>query len=281
MKTYSQGQLQALIMLLGDDDARTASVARNALRDAGESAVPFLQQASASADPQLRGRSRLLLEEVRTELLARRIAEYAEQDDSDMDLLEGALLVAEYAHPDLNGDEVRRFVEEAAEAVVSRLGSSFSDMDGLRALGTVLFDQYGLRGGSFSDPDESYINRVISRRTGLPISLAVVYTLVGRRAGLPVSGVNLPFFFLARYETECGPVFVDCYNRGRLLDRDDCEAIVTGGGGRFAEVQLRAEVPRYVLARMLSNLDRVYRGLKDENKAQTAVRFRNVLLREM
>jgi regulator of sirC expression with transglutaminase-like and TPR domain len=280
VRSYSPGELHALVILLGDDSPDTVSVARTALLEAEEVAVPFLEEAAASRDPQIRGRARLLLEDLRIRVLGRRLADYAGQDDAEMDLLEGALLLAEYAYPDLDWLAIRRFLDEASAAVRSRLGSHYTPADGLRELGHVLFDQYGFRGGKFSDPEESYLNRVIERRTGLPIALAVLYTLIGRRAGLPVSGVNLPFFFVARYETDDGPVFIDCYNRGRLLTRGDCAAIVTGGGGRFAEVQLRAEVPRHILTRMLTNLENVYRSMKAEKQTEAVIRFRGILLGE-
>lgn len=280
MQTYTPGELQALVVLLGDDDNRTMAVAKEALLSVRERAVPYLHDAAGSADPQLRGRARLLLEELRVALLTDRIAAYADQDDDAMDLLEGALLLAEYAHPWLDRQAVEQRLTEMAAAVRDRLPGQFSPTGGLRVLGSVIFGQYGFRGGSYSDPDESYLDTVLARRTGLPISLAVLYTLVGRRAGLPVSGVNLPFFFLARYETDGGPVFVDCYNRGRLLTRDDCAAIVASGGGKFADVQLQAEVPRYILARMLTNLERVYRDRREQVRADMVVRFRSLLLGE-
>lgn len=280
MRTFTPGQLQALVLLLGDDDHRTASVARETLLTARDGAIPYLTEAAASAEPLLRGRARLLLEEVRVALLEERLVAYAAQDDAEMDLLEGALLLAAYEHPWLDATAVEAKLDRMAAAVKERLPDGFSPTIGLRVLGAVLFGQFGFRGGSYADPDMSYLDSVLERRMGLPISLAVVYTLVGRRAGLPVSGVNLPFFFLARYETDGGPVFVDCYNRGRLLTRDDCAAIVASGGGQFADVQLQAETPRYILARMLTNLERVYRDRREQARAETAARFRGLLLGE-
>ena len=219
MRAFSERELQALIVLLGDDDGPTAAVVRGALLEAGEAARPHLEEAQQSADAQVRGRARLLMEELRLAELGRRVAEYAALDDERMDLLEGALLVAEYAHPNVDRTAAHQFIEGAAAMVRARLNHPLGAQDGLAAMTSVLFDRLGFRGGKFADPDESYLNRVIERRTGLPVSLSVAYVLVGQRSGLPVSGVNLPHFFVARYETEDGPVFVDCFQGGRLLSR--------------------------------------------------------------
>jgi hypothetical protein len=121
-----------------------------------------------------------------------------------------------------------------------------------------LFGTLGFRGNTehYEDPDNSYLDCVLARRTGIPITLSVVLIEVGRRLGVPIVGIGMPGHFLARDE-ESGR-YCDAFARGRLLDRDGCAAIfaaVTRGAVAFDESVLVPVTPVQVLARMLTNLE--------------------------
>jgi regulator of sirC expression with transglutaminase-like and TPR domain len=95
---------------------------------------------------------------------------------------------------------------------------------------------------------------VLDSRKGIPISLTLVYMLVGQRAGAPVEGVNLPGHFLARH----GSVLFDPFHQGRVLGRRDCEEILRRQNQRLEDWHLAAATPRQMLTRILANLLYVY-----------------------
>jgi regulator of sirC expression with transglutaminase-like and TPR domain len=131
-------------------------------------------------------------------------------------------------------------------------------LDGLRAL---LFRDLGFggNGDDYYDPANSWLDDVIERRVGIPITLAVVMLEVGRRIAVPLWGVSMPGHFLVRDKVD-PDVFVDPFARGRVLDRDGCVArfhAVQGPGSMFDDAFLEPVGKRAILARMLANLETV------------------------
>ena len=192
---------------------------------------------------------------------------YAAQPDGSLDLLTGALLIAADAYPGLDQDEVVRQLEELAEPL-SRRG--LADLPGraqARALGDYLGLACGFRGNAedYYQPENSFLNDVLARRVGIPISLAVVYVEVARRVGVRASGVGFPGHFLVRVEDADRPVVVDPFNGGAILAQTDLAALLEKSGyrGPFAPAMLDPAPARHVIARMLMNLRGIYAARGD------------------
>jgi regulator of sirC expression with transglutaminase-like and TPR domain len=125
-----------------------------------------------------------------------------------------------------------------------------------------LSDEVGLRGNAedYYDPRNSYLNEVLDRRLGIPITLALIYIEVGRRAGVPLDGVGFPGHFLLRHSLHTQLV-LDPFDRGRLLTMDDCKEMLerlSNGSLAFDPRLLRPSTPRQILVRILNNLRGVY-----------------------
>src|SRR5947209_3234176 len=143
----------------------------------------------------------------------------------------------------------------------------------IAALNRVLFDDAGMRGNreDYYDPRNSFLNDVLDRGVGIPITLSVVYMEVARRIGFSLAGVGMPGHFLLKHqESETGEILIDCFNRGDILSRQDCQSrldeIYSG------EMPLRPEFlhpisRRQILTRMLNNLKTVYLSTRDFRKA--------------
>jgi regulator of sirC expression with transglutaminase-like and TPR domain len=126
-----------------------------------------------------------------------------------------------------------------------------------------LFQEAGYRGNAsaYTDPRNSYLNEVLDRRLGIPITLSVIYMIVAQRLGLPVDGVGLPGHFIVSVEGPNGPLFLDPFNGGRQLSVIECARLVelsTGYTGPFQPEWLQAVRPLEILVRMLHNLRNVY-----------------------
>jgi regulator of sirC expression with transglutaminase-like and TPR domain len=142
----------------------------------------------------------------------------------------------------------------------------------LRAVRDVLFQEIGFRGNgqAYYDPRNSYLNEVLDRRLGIPISLSVLFMEVARRAGLTLEGVGFPGHFLVKLRPELGPeVFIDTYNAGEILTAEECMARFKGGpqGREFDPRWLQSVAPRQILARMLHNLKKIYVEQGDDVRA--------------
>lgn len=182
-----------------------------------------------------------------------RFAEIVQRPETDLPLDEGALLIAAHAYPDLDVvAQLGRLDELAA-------GCATPSVEALRRH---LFDDLGFAGDPhhYGDPRNSFLNDVMDRRVGIPISLSVLTMEVGRRLGLPLAGVGMPGHFLVRHEAGDGEI-LDPFGGGRLLDAADCVELfrnVHGPGPAFGPQMLATAGPRAILVRMLANLRQLY-----------------------
>ena len=202
-------------------------------------------------------------------------ARLASQEDERIDLLEGALLIAKEEYPDL---VLHREIERV-DAIARRIGEHLAGAEdffhAIWTINRVLFGEMGLRGNAdaFDDPDNSFLNRVLDRRTGIPISLSVLYREVARRVGVHVEGIGLPGHFVVRITDDWGHTFVDPFHAGRVATREDLERMLIdrfGPRARMLEEHLAPLPPRRILARMLLNLKRLYVRRQDYPRALLA-----------
>jgi regulator of sirC expression with transglutaminase-like and TPR domain len=107
---------------------------------------------------------------------------------------------------------------------------------------------------NYNDPDNTFINRVLDRKLGIPISLSCVYLLVGWRLNLLIHGVGLPGHFIVGHRISRGVIHIDPFNNGRILRRKDCEVLVRNLGHQFSEELLDPTPNDQILARMVGNL---------------------------
>ncbi|MCC7361758.1 MAG: transglutaminase family protein [Anaerolineales bacterium] len=194
--------------------------------------------------------------------------EAAQAGEALSPLRAGLLLARECAYPGLRPSDYVVQVEDLALAAQAALaGVSDPQARGL-ALAEFLFGAYGLRGNAdnYADPRNSYLNQVLDRRLGIPISLSVIYLEVGARLGLPVAGVGLPGHFIVRAGGADQPAYLDPFHGGRVLSRDDCRELVrsaAGLSGAFDPAWLAPTPPRNIVARMLNNLRAFYISVED------------------
>jgi regulator of sirC expression with transglutaminase-like and TPR domain len=162
-----------------------------------------------------------------------------------------ALLIAAHVHADLDIEHWTRRLDALAAACDA------PDFDGVRRL---LFAVEGFRGNveRYDDPANSFLDDVLERRLGIPITLAVVMLEVARRLAVPAAGVGMPGHFLVGDPERPGS-FCDVFAGGTMLDVGECEAIfrrAVGPAHRFEPVMLAPVASRSILARMLANLER-------------------------
>jgi regulator of sirC expression with transglutaminase-like and TPR domain len=199
-----------------------------------------------------------------------RFAALLERDPVPLD--EAVLAIAEEEYPGLDVGAVLSQLDRLAARVRARAPARDRAASLLSALRWVLVEEEGLRGNDrdYQDPRNSFLNEVLERKVGIPISLSVVWMEVARRAGLRLQGVGFPGHFLTKYASPGGiEIFVDAYHGGELLSADECVARYRArtGGRDLDRRYLDAVAPRQILARMLHNLRRIYLERKDDVRA--------------
>ena len=205
----------------------------------------------------------------------RQFREFADGDITNENVARGALLIAleDYSHLDVDEyvarlDDLARRVSKkssAGEPPVFRLGHLHSEM----------FDVDGYRGdeSDYYDPRNAYLNEVIDRRIGLPLSLSIVFLHVANAAGLTAFGVGLPAHFIVKVQFELNEVYVDPFHSGATLTVAEIGALVsdmTGGRMRLSSEHLRSSTGRQILHRLLANLQSMWAKAGDLKKSASA-----------
>lgn len=206
----------------------------------------------------------------------RQFSELVAGPEQALDLALASLLIAAHEYPELEIPRYLDRLERLGAAVCDRVGIAAPAEDRVEAVNRLLFEDEGFRGNleNYYDPRNSYLNDVLDRRTGIPITLSTVYIEVARRAGLEVQGVGLPGHFIVRVSASPGDVLLDPFNAGVRLSEDDCQRRVD----RIFEGRVKLQPPmlaacgrKEILARMLRNLKSIYAQADDHERCLNIV----------
>ncbi len=206
-------------------------------------------------------------------------------DGEDIPLTEAALAIAQDVEPRLDLAATQSQIDRLAATLKARLPTDAGQVHKLRLLNRYFFHELGFAGNAndYHDPDNSYLTKVLERRRGIPISLAVLFMEIGQQIGLPLRGVSFPGHFLVKLKVRAGDIYLDPFSgeslsRGQIEERlaEFLEAMHSGSTSSGASERIdrgsldialanaiREATPREILARMLRNLKGVYHGRND------------------
>jgi regulator of sirC expression with transglutaminase-like and TPR domain len=204
----------------------------------------------------------------------------ASREDASIDVVIAALAIARSEYPSLDLPYYLSHLEGLAKRVRARMRSSPTARETIALLNRVLFEEEGLRGNreNYYDPRNSFLNDVLDRKLGIPITISVIYMDVARRVGFPLCGTGMPGHFLVKRCDPAGEIIVDPFNRGRIVSTAECRErlheIYSG------EIEMRPEFlyavsHREILTRILNNLRQVYFS---QRNLQKGLRILDLLL---
>ena len=188
--------------------------------------------------------------------------ELAQLENDQIDLAKGALLIAKDTYADLDIEVYLQRLNQMAEELQSQIGREADTSEQINHLNRYLFETQGFAGSSqenYYDARNSYLNEVLERKIGIPITLSVVYMEIGKRIGLPLVGVGFPGHFIVKHRDL--EIVIDPFERGQILSDEDLSE-------RLAQI-FRESVPMHprflqavtnkeILARMLRNLRQIH-----------------------
>ena len=274
----SESRRAALLTLLADDDPAIYRSIRQKIISLGPNATEWLRPHALSRDPTLRRRTQEILLSFDRQTADNLFLGFCLKHGQELDLEQGAWLLAQTQYPDINVAGYRALLDSYAGDLHEQvnLGSGTPEQV-LGAINDYLFDELGFAGNQedYNDPENSYLNRVLDRRTGNPINLSLVYLLLARRLRLPVAGIGLPGHFVCRYQSSAGEIYIDAFNRGKLLTKADCVRYLLQGNYSVRDDYLTPVSPRRILLRICSNLHQTFLHL---NKPEDATRFQRYLV---
>lgn len=296
----SNTEIEALVNLIDDDDDSVYHQVRSRLLQLGESIYDILQEY------ELRSNSQLQHERIK-EVLSRIHIERIKDDLKDWqttnpdDLLRGFYLVSKYRYPELELGPIVSYIDKMKLDIWLRLNYKFSPLDNVRIINEVFFGKYRFHGDNknYYAPENSYLNLLVENRTGNPISLSILYSVVAQKLYLPIFGVDLPQHFILAYKDDSGLQEKEGFNTDGILPYDLPGEIIFyvnafNGGAIFSrynidrflkQSKLSAEQHYFepcanyrIIARVLRNLVNSYEKNGDELRKNDVQELHDYLL---
>lgn len=225
--------------------------------------------------------------DIATDFTALQYWETLVRDDDGLPLFEAALSIAQDEYPALDLTDTLNGVDTMAHKLNARFASDAPMLHKLRLLNHFFFNELHFRGNvnDYYDADNSYLNKVIERRCGIPITLATMYIELGRQVGIPLQGLSFPGHFLVKLKLADGAIVIDVFDGGRSLSREDLEErlepYLRTHGLEVDEALpafLEAASARAMLARLLHNLESIHRRDGDQRRLLAVLNRLVVLL---
>ena len=260
----SLSQREALVSLLADDDPAVYQTVREKIFSYGPSAREWLRPYTLSNDPVLRRRTQQIVRHFARQIADNRFLAFCLRQGAELDLEQGSWLLAQTQYPDINIEAYQALLDDYARDLRERINVNSGARQILATINEYVFDELGFAGNeqNFYESENSYLNQVIDRRTGNPISLCVVYLILARRLRLPVTGIGLPGHFVCRFQSSASELYIDPFNHGRLMTKADCVQYLLRGHYGLQDDYLTPVNPRRILMRVCGNLHRIYYHLK-------------------
>lgn len=257
-------QKDAIVKLLQDDDPETVRMVKEQLALKGDEYLPDLRELAQTDDSRVSRHARDILAEI--------AGEGADEDflllchffhDND-DLERACWMLARALDPGVDTEPYELKVNQWGRQFLMQISGAVSNRERVQSLADFIAGELCFRGNT----ENYYLDRnsllpcVIDTRMGIPITLSVIYRMIGERAGMKVEGINLPGHFIARH----GEVLFDPFHKGRILTQSDCEEILARQNLKLRASHLEPATSRQILLRVLANLLYVYDLHKDPEK---------------
>ncbi len=204
------------------------------------------------------------------------LAEELSSSEAEMDLARASLLIAKEEYPQLSVDLYLARLDQVAEEVRDRLANESAPLVVLQEVIATLYGRRGFGGNRAAqhDPRNSFLNDVLDRSVGAPITLGIVLLEVGWRLGLPLEGVNFPGRFVVRYRGSAIRLLIDPYDGGTIRFEDQAQELLDQGYGGVVAMRegfLKTSSKRDILVRLLTGLKGIYTRVSDDRRALAAV----------
>lgn len=198
------------------------------------------------------------------------------QAEKNINLAKAALYIAQEEYSDLDPEEYLNALDTMAEEIAERLPSELYPLRVIQCINNYLYEDLGFTGNNddYYDPRNSYLNQVIERRTGIPITLSLVYLEIAQRIDFPMVGIGMPGHFLIRPDFQDVGIYVDAFNEGEILFKQDCEQRLSQIYQQPVTLSpnlLEPVTPRRFLSRMLMNLKMIYLNRGEWQKALASI----------
>lgn len=278
-KIHDETALRSLVGLLDEEDPRSLELVKAQILGIGEPVIPFLEELRAGSPGELGQRADVMARELRFDALRQGFAALAAQNEPDLET--GVFLVAKFGYPGFDVSLYKNWLDQVAERARKEMPPGIDLPESLQRVAMTLFQGLGFAGNEarYYDPDNSYLNRVIDTRRGIPVTLSILFLLVCRRLGLPAYGVGAPGHFLVGFKSGPYPCFIDAFHKGKLLDISEVRRLLSRSGYQFRPEFVSPCSSREIILRVLRNLVAIYDKMGSTERVERLGALAEMMLR--
>lgn len=284
--------INALIRLVDDPDEQIFEHVRDQLLTFGTYAIPFLENSYDILESDLIFQSRIeqIIHEIQFDALKNRLDQWVNSEEKD--LIECAIIIAKYQYPNFDETVIYKEIDKIINDCWLELNNRQTAFEKIKILNTVFFDFHGFHGDqkNYNSPLNSYINAVIESRSGNPLSLSLLYSVVAQALNIPVFGVNLPNHFILAYMDEYGSSFslekkneygvlfyINAFSKGTLIDENSIQKFLKDIQQKHHRSYFEPCSNSTIILRMLTNLIAGYEELGNSEKVKELKELRSIL----
>ena len=278
--------MQSLISLVDDRDEGVFDLIREQILGYGDAILPYLNDAYDESDNDLlSSRLKLLIAQI-TLLKARQdIREW--KNNNSRNLYEGLIILAKFQYPRLDVETITRTINRIRQELWLEINDNMTALEKVRVLNHLFFDIHMFRGDSkdFFAPENSFINDVIIRKKGNPLTLSSIYSIVAQSVNIPIYGVNMPNHYIVCYtdrlytqpltDVQINDIlfYINPFNRGEIFSLKEMRHFLTGMKIMPRDTYLLPCSNVVTVQRSINNLINIYENLGDVEKADA---FRSI-----
>lgn len=288
----NQSTIKALVRLIEDPDEQVYEQVRGELMKYGPDVVPVLEQSWEQDFYGLLFQNRIenIIHDIQFEAIKNQLKTWL--DSSEKDLLQGALIIAKYQYPSLEESVILAKIQSIRRDIWLELNDHQTAFEQVKIFNRIFFGMHGFRGDSknYHTPAHSFINQVLERKKGNPLSLCLIYSVIAQSLDIPIYGVNLPNHFILAYMDdkhsaikfssydEYGVLFyINAYSKGSILDGNEIKSFIQG-------IHLQPERSHFepcsnsaILKRMLANLIFAFQQAGSAQKVSELMELRGLI----
>ncbi|MGB8353381.1 MAG: transglutaminase family protein [Chthoniobacteraceae bacterium] len=268
-------QKEAIVKLLSDDDPGTVNLVKEQLVSTGEESLDDLQALLGDGNENVRRHVTDILGKIDAKQAAYELSILCPLLQEEGSIEDASWLLARALIPGTDVKRYRHILDHYGEELGVLLEDAEQPKERISIISGYLALKHGFRGNSdhYYEAGNSLMPCVIDSRRGIPISLTLLYMMVGERAGMKIEGINLPGHFLAKYD---GIIF-DPFETGRIVTLADCNEILARQNLTFDPSHVEVATPRMMLRRLLTNLLYIFQNNGDAAQAERLAEWVNGL----
>ncbi len=274
-----KSEILSLITLLDDSDETVYSIAHNKLIEIGMPALEYLALHDVSYDSLLDKKISKVREQLTRNIFKEQFRALISYNKKDLDLEEGVFLIAKQRFPHIDFTRYLELLNVYSKELKSRLLAKSDDMEIIQTINDYFLHHLGFHANreNYYEENNHYINKILDSKTGVPLSLSVVYLLVGKKINLPLHGIALQGHFILGLSSGNSFIYVDPFNDGKILSVADCRELVQQQGHNFLVEQLEPAINLQIIERMLRNLILSHEQKSESFKAETILQYIDIL----